>query len=230
MGEVVREPGKKGGSMKTDKRRKRRIESQAYIAEQAAAYGISLPKELSASERYLSPNDIGKILGITGEAVKQWIYHRRLPAVKLANGYWKVRVSDFESFLKARHDIGRRRILLIDTQEGIMRDVAETIEKMGHTAISARNQADALLKAMDLHPALVILDCSAKETDPWRLAAKIRETKPLRNVPILLLASGDLSEEDSEQALQLEAQGFLKRPVAPETLAQEIQRILNRTI
>jgi len=216
--------------MKTTKRRGRWGDSQASIAEQAAAYGIKLPKELSASERYLSPNDIGKILSITGEAVKQWIYHRRLPAVKLANGYWKVRVSDFEGFLKARHDIGRRRVLLIDTQEGIMADVAQVIEKMGHTAVRARNTADALLKAMDLHPALVVIDCLAKQTDPWNLAEKIRATKPLRSVPILLLASGELSAADEQQALNLEAQGFLKRPVSADTLSQEIQRILSRTI
>ncbi|MGD0089673.1 MAG: response regulator [Planctomycetota bacterium] len=216
--------------MKTLKRRKRQMQTQAYIAEQAAIYGITLPKELSASERYLSPNDVGTILGITGEAVKQWIYHRRLPAVKLANGYWKVRVSDFETFLKARHDVGRRRILLIDTQEGIMKDVAPIIEQMEHTAVSARNIADALLKATDLHPALLIIDCSAIETEPWKLAEKIRTTKNLKKVPLLLLASSDLSPADEEQALKLEAQGFLKRPVAPEILTQEIQRILSRTI
>jgi CheY-like chemotaxis protein len=216
--------------MKTDKRRKRRVQSQAYIAEQAAAYGINLPKELAASERYLSPNDIGKILGITGEAVKQWIYHRRLPAVKLANGYWKVRVSDFEAFLKARHDIGRRRILLIDTHQGGLSDVAQVIEKLGHSPVTAHNHADALLKALDLHPALLIIDCSLKETEPWKIAEKIRATKALKSVPILLLASAELSEEDAEKALQLQAQGFLRHPVAAETLSQEIQRILNRTI
>jgi twitching motility two-component system response regulator PilH len=216
--------------MKTDRRRKRRVESQEYIAEQAAAYGISLPKELSASERYLSPNDIGKILGITGEAVKQWIYHRRLPAVKLANGYWKVRVSDFEAFLKARHDIGRRRILLVDTPEGAMTDVGRIIEKLGHSAITAHNHADALLKALDLHPALVVLDCSAKDGEQWKLAERIRATKALKSVPLLLLASGELSDADQERALQLEAQGFLRRPVVAETLGQEIQRILSRTI
>ena len=216
--------------MKPDRRRKRRVVPQEYIMEQAAAYGISLPKELSASERYLSPNDIGKILGITGEAVKQWLYHRRLPAVKLANGYWKVRVSDFEAFLKSRHDIGRRRILLVDTPEGAMTDVAPIIENLGHSAITARNHADALLKALDLHPALVILDCSAKEKEPWKLAETIRRTKALKSVPLLLLASGELSTADQERAIQLEARGFLRRPVVAETLGQEIQRILSRTI
>ena len=82
------------------KRKTRARSRQGLVAEQAAAYGVSVPAEPSISERFLSPNDIGKILNVTGEAVKQWIYHRRLPAVKLANGYWKVKVVDFEAFLR----------------------------------------------------------------------------------------------------------------------------------
>src|SRR5882724_8786480 len=87
---------------------------QEVVSEQAAAYGISVPVLTDNGERFLSPNDIGRILNVTGEAVKQWIYRRKLPAVKLANGYWKVKVTDFESFLKARTEVGRRHVLITD--------------------------------------------------------------------------------------------------------------------
>src|SRR5258708_3180036 len=116
---------------------KRRTKVRGELArEHAAAYGVSLPTE-STTDRYLSPNDIGKILNVTGEAVKQWIYHRRLPAVKLANGYWKVKVSDFENFLKARHEVGRRRVLITDSKSGLMDDVTQVIEALGHQAVTA---------------------------------------------------------------------------------------------
>ena len=212
------------------KRRKRREESHQVIAEQAAAYGISLPTEAAAGARYLSPNDIGKILNLTGEAVKQWIYQRRLPAVKLANGYWKVKVSDFEAFLKARQEVGRRRVLVVCSNEDPMNDVVETVQKLGHQAISSSNYADALLKALDHHPALFIINCSAKETEPWKFAQKIRSTKALRNVPILFTAESELSETDAEKALELAAQGFFMRPTAPQVLHDEIERILNRNL
>jgi CheY-like chemotaxis protein len=212
------------------KRRKRKEESHQIIAEQAAAYGISLPGEPSAAERFLSPNDIGKILNLTGEAVKQWIYQRRLPAVKLANGYWKVKVADFEAFLKARHEVGRRRVLIICSKEDPMTDVVETVQKLGHQPITSNNYADALLKSLDHHPALFVVNCSAKETEPWKLVQKIRATKALRSVPVLLTAEIELSESDAEKALELAAQGFLKRPSEPQALYQEIERILNRTL
>lgn len=36
----------------------------------------------------LSPNEAGKKLGVTGEAIKQHIYKGNLKAAKAKNGYW----------------------------------------------------------------------------------------------------------------------------------------------
>jgi len=169
-------------------------------------------------------------MNLTGEAVKQWIYQRRLPAVKLANGYWKVKVADFEAFLKARHEVGRRRVLVTVSKEDPMTDVIEAIEKLGHQVITTSNYADGLLKSQDHHPALFVINCSMTQTEPWKLAEKVRTTKALKNIPILLTASGDFSEADADRALELGAQGLLKRPAEPEVLAQELDRILNRSL
>jgi CheY-like chemotaxis protein len=200
------------------------------VAEQAAAYGVKIPAEPTDTERFLSPNEIGKILNVTGEAVKQWIYHRRLPAVKLANGYWKVRVADFESFLKARHEVGKRRVLITDTRNGSMNDVAVAVEELGHQPVVAHNYADALLKSLDHYPALFVINLSIKDVEPWKLAEKVRTTKALRKFPILFVADADLSDSDAERALKLSAQGFLKRPVDKATLSSEIERIMNRSM
>jgi CheY-like chemotaxis protein len=216
--------------MNVKKRRKKRGDPHQFIAEQAAAYGVTVPGEPNSTERFLSPNDIGKILNLTGEAVKQWIYQRRLPAVKLANGYWKVRVSDFEAFLKARHEVGRRRVLITEIKEGDMADVVKTVQDLGHQPITSQNYADALLKSLDHHPALFVINCSAKDGEPWKLAEKIRATKALKNIPILLVANEELSEADADRALELGAQGFMKRPLNANTLTLEIQRILNRSL
>jgi CheY-like chemotaxis protein len=215
------------GRMRKRKRERGRPE---IVAEQAAAYGVSLPADPTASERFLSPNEIGKILSITGEAVKQWIYHRRLPAVKLANGYWKVKVADFEAFLKARYEVARRRIIVTDTKNGDLPEVTEAIERLGHNGVVAHNYADALLKALDHQPALFVINLSLGTVDPWKLAEKIRATKALRNVPVLFLADSDLSDHEAERALGLAVQGFLKRPVDKHILESEIKRILERTM
>jgi PleD family two-component response regulator len=162
--------------------------------------------------------------------VKQWIYHRRLPAVKLSNGYWKVKVHDFECFLKARNEVGRRRILLTDVKESDLKEMVSLIEKLGHSALVARNYPDAMLKAADHHPALFVINISFKDSDPWKLTEKLRGVKALRNVPILLLSSTEFTDTQTEKALELGAHGLLTHPLNFETVSIEIKRILDRNL
>ena len=205
----------------------RRRLNRDTLDERASAYGVSVPVD-DSSPRLLSPNDIGKILNVTGEAVKQWIHQRRLPAVKLDNGYWKVKVEDFESFLKSRRSVPQLRVLIADlpNRHGVPEIVA-AVEQLGYQACIAHNYADALLKALDHHPALIVINLSQKETEPWKLAEKIRATKQLKHLPILLLSDSNLTGSAAEKALDISAQAFLRRPFKADTLAKEVRRIMN---
>jgi len=220
--------GTEGGSRERRKRKQR--SQQVVVAEQAEAYGVSIPLEANGNERFLSPNDIGKILNVTGEAVKQWIYRRKLPAVKLANGYWKVKVTDFETFLRARHEIGKRHVLVADAKGTDNADVAKAIDALGAQPVLARNYADAMLKAMDHYPALFVITLAEGDSEPWKLAEKIRSTKQLRSLPILFLSNKPLSDVDTDRAMNLGAQGMLSRPFDFTLLKDEINRILIRSM
>lgn len=200
--------------------------SSSIKPDAAAKYGIELPK-LDSAERFLSPNQIGTLLNLTGEAVKQWIYQRRLPAVKLANGYWKVRASDLEAFLKAKFDVGRRRVLIIGQTQDEMKDVAAAVTALGHTPMTANFSLDALLKLNSNSVALVILDCSPKNSDAWKFINKLRNARLINKIPILLIADTELSDEDSQKAIEAAARGFLKRPLESGALEREIAHVLN---
>ena len=201
----------------------------SIVAEQAALYGIKAPAKLPPSEQYISPNQAGRILSVTGEAVKQWIYHRRLPATKLSNGYWKVRVGDLEEYIRARQDLSNKRILLIDNAGSDVQELSQAVEKMGHVPVIAHNSADALLKASDLYPSLFIVNVSMSG-DPWKLLQKIRQTRNIKTIPILIVSDHDLKEGESDQAIDLGAQGFMKRPFKAQTMQDEIKKILNRVM
>ena len=208
---------------------KRRMEPMV-VTEEAARYGIRAPSSLPPAERYLSPNEVGRILNVTGEAVKQWIYHRHLPATKLSNGYWKIKVQDLEDFIKARRNLGQRKIMVIDQPGPSLDDVARAIEKLGHQPVVAHNAADAMLKAADLYPSLFIVNISLAHLDAWKLLQRVRKTRNIRNAPILIIADHDLKESESDMALHLGAQGFLRRPFKTQTLTEELVKILGRIL
>jgi len=198
------------------------------VAEEAAQYGIRAPAALPPSERYISPNEAGRILNVTGEAVKQWIYHRRLPATKLSNGYWKIKVSDLEDFIKARSNLGQRKIMIIDAPSSLLAEIVSSLEKLGHQTIVAHSWADALLKAADLYPSLFIVNVSLPQFDVWKLMERVRHTRNIRNAPIMIMADRDLKDSEAEAALELNVQAFLRRPFRAQVLVEEIQKILGR--
>ena len=220
----------KAGTRKSGDGRKGRKHRMGalVVAAEAAHYGIRVPSALPLSKRFLSPNEAGRILNVTGEAVKQWIYHRRLPANRLSNGYWVIKARDLEDFIKARRDLGQKRIMVIDAAGPELVESVAAIEKLGHQPVVAQNAADALLKAADLYPALFVVNVSLTHLDAWKFMERVRQTRNIRNAPFLIVADHDLKEAESERALELGAQGFLRRPITPQTLVEELRRILGR--
>ena len=212
------------------RKRGRPRKSPEIISDQAAAYGISLPLVTDTGEQFLSPNDIGKILNVTGEAVKQWIYRRKLPAVKLANGYWKVKISAFEDFLKSRTEIGRRHVLITDGGNSGSSEIVKAIEDLGHQPVLAHNYPDALLKSLDHLPSMFVICISSNDVGCWKFAERIRSNKSLRSFPILFIGGTSITESDTENAVQLNAQGILARPLSTDVIKKEIDRILQRSM
>jgi CheY-like chemotaxis protein len=182
--------------------------------------------EAMSQDAYVSPNEAGRILGCTGEAIKQWIYHRRLPAIKLANGFYKIRVPDLAAYVKSCAGAAPRRILLVDSDPATNANIRKTLEDHGFKCILAHNALDALLKAADIIPALLIINASCLGIDWRKLALKIRETKTIKNIPVLLLGSKADAEKGMDWAIELGAVGFLHQPVHGDVLVQEIEGVL----
>ncbi len=193
-------------------------------SKQAAQYGISISPE-SKKERLLTPNEVGIILNVTGEAVKQWLRSRRMPGVKLANGYWKIRLTDLQRFVNAKYNVTRRLILILCRKEDPMDDVVEIVNSMNVDAVRTESYTDAMLKGLNHYPTLFVIDCAS--ADSWKFAQKIRRTQPIQKVPILLTSKTALSDNEVATAMELSVQGFLQRPAQSNTMRQEFVRLLS---
>lgn len=218
-----------GGSPPKPKRRKYRAVPE--VAEQeAAAFGISVPPMSGNDERFISPNDVAKVMNVSGESVKQWIYRGKLPAVRLTNGYWKVRIADLEGFLKARNEIGRKCVLITDGGNSGVGEVVSAVEALNLKPVVAHNYSDALLKALDHFPALFVIYISQNDPGCWKFAETIRSNKALRSIPFLFIADKSISDAETDCALKYEAKGILLRPLAVDVVKSEIDGILKNIL
>ena len=197
------------------------------LAERAKARGINVPI-VPSTERYLSPPDVARIMNVTPPTVFQWINKGRLPAVKTANGRWHVSVSDIEVFLMARNDNCKRCVLIAGVPADAMPDFAQVVEALGYQSLMPSNFTDAMLKAVNHRPALLIIFVGDGNPDPWKFAETIRKSKHSSWTPILVVSNSGLSEADTELAMKLSIQGFIKLPIENAILTAAVKQVLGR--
>ena len=195
---------------------KQRVKISRVLAKE---FDVILPLE---SQNTISPNEAAAMLGITGEAVKQWVYHGRLPAVKLQNGYWRIKVKDLSKYLESKMGLKKRIILIAPTDAPTLDWLIKVIEDLGHIALVANNEIDAVLKARNQKPSLMLLDLS--NSSSWSLLRK-RDSQIAQKV--LLLLGRELTTEQMQVVADSGAVAALQKPIDEDVFRRELVRAID---
>lgn len=187
---------------------------------------MAVPHKHDKAEEYVSPNRAAALAGVTGEAVKQWIYARKLPASKLPNGYWRIALADLHACLKARKGPGARRVLLASSDARLAGHARRAAAALGYPFISAVNRVDALLKAKDSRPAAILIDLDDPAIGGVSLAQGLRATKGFRSMPFILISTREALRQLSQgEILRTAAQGLLHKPASAEAIEAELRKL-----
>ncbi len=117
-------------------------------------------------------------------------------------------------------------ILVVDDEANI-RDLARLyLEKDGYVVVIAQDGAQALAKAKESEPALIVLDLMLPEVDGWEVCRRVRADS---NVPILMLTARD-DDIDKIVGLEMGADDYLTKPFNPRELVARVRAILRRTV
>jgi DNA-binding NarL/FixJ family response regulator len=116
------------------------------------------------------------------------------------------------------------RILVVDDHETVRRGVCSILESRKHIEVcgEASNGQDAIEKAAELKPDLIILDVSMPTVDGFAAARQIRTFLP--EVPILMLSMHD-GHRVIEEAQQAGAQGFVSKNAAGQVLLRAVEAV-----
>lgn len=191
--------------------------------DQAAArkLGLLIPKSLPLS-RMLSPNDAAKLLGLTGPGIKRWIHTGKLHATKKSNGYWLIKASDLEETIQRRQSDPRPRVLVYAPEPSTREQLARVMKTQDCESIVTQHVADALLKARNRRPNALVI---ALDSGGWTLLQRFRSDSHIRSAGILLFSDRDLTEDESDRALGLKVQGFMRLPANDQTIAVRLQEL-----
>ncbi len=120
-------------------------------------------------------------------------------------------------------------ILIADDDPGARLILQRLLTREGHRVLMAQNGAEALRRAIEYTPDLLLLDVLMPELDGFEVCRQLRNHTRLREIPILLITSlGD--QQSRVQGLSAGADGFIAKPFDMAELMAHVRTItrLNR--
>ena len=122
-------------------------------------------------------------------------------------------------------DFERRRILVVDDEERMVRFIRMNLEHDGFQVSEAFNGKQAIQKIRDVTPDLILLDVMMPDLDGFEVLETVREVS---QVPVIMLtAKGE--EDDRVRGLELGADDYVTKPFSPRELVSRVKAVLRRT-
>jgi CheY-like chemotaxis protein len=116
-------------------------------------------------------------------------------------------------------------VLLVDDFEDNRAMYAQFLTFSGFRVAEAQNGREALDRAAQLMPDLIVMDLSLPVMDGWEATRRLKGDPRTRGIPIIALTGHALGRH-SEGAKDAGCDGFITKPCLPEDLLAEIRRTL----
>ncbi|MBI4817339.1 MAG: response regulator [Deltaproteobacteria bacterium] len=120
------------------------------------------------------------------------------------------------------------RILLVEDDATVRTLVSAFLSKLGFVVDTANDGQEALKKAEESLPNVIVTDIMMPKMDGWDLVRRLRQDPRFCYVPIIFLTVHD-SPDEILHGFRLGANEFLTKPFRMTKLARAVKRAIRRT-
>jgi len=117
------------------------------------------------------------------------------------------------------------RVLVVEDQPDLLRNLARTIREEGYAVDTAADGKDGLAKAQDNDYDAIVLDVMLPKMDGWELLGELRQTK---KTPVLMLTARD-AVPDRIRGLDTGADDYLTKPCDLDELLARLRAVIRRS-
>lgn len=121
----------------------------------------------------------------------------------------------------------RIKVLAADDDPVILRLIEVNLSLEGFDVETAARGEDALAKAKDVGPQVIVLDVMMPGMTGWDVARQLRADSATAHIPIVFL-SARTQEEDRRQGRELGVAEYVSKPFDPGDLVDTIRRLADR--
>ena len=118
-------------------------------------------------------------------------------------------------------------ILIVDDEPDTLELIEFNLKAAGFRCLTAGDGTEALRKAREFHPQLIILDLMIPEIDGLEVCKLLRRDVNTASIPIIMLTA-KASEIDRVLGLELGANDYLTKPFSTRELVLRIKNLLKK--
>jgi len=122
----------------------------------------------------------------------------------------------------------KNAILVIEDNEQNMYLCDYILTNNGYTVLQARTGRDGIDMAIAHQPDLIILDIQLPEMDGYAVARELKRMSETKAIPIVAVTSYAMMG-DRERVLEAGCEGYMEKPINPQTFAEEVEKHLLKT-
>lgn len=119
--------------------------------------------------------------------------------------------------------MAKKRVLLIDDDEGIIEAVRAILEYAGYEVVDLSTDNHLIKTVADLKPQIILLDLLLSGKDGRQIAQELKKDAQTKQIPIIMLSAHPTAEAASKEG---GADGFLAKPFDMNELLQKIETLI----
>jgi CheY-like chemotaxis protein len=116
------------------------------------------------------------------------------------------------------------RILVIEDNSANLELVTYLLTAFGHQTIAARDGEAGIAAALASSPDLILCDLAMPKLDGFAVARRLKSESTTKAIPLIAVtASAMVGDRDKVVAAGFD--GYIRKPIDPETFVAEIQKL-----
>ena len=120
----------------------------------------------------------------------------------------------------------RPRVLLVDDYPDAREMYSEYLQYSGFEVVEAGNGMEALQRAVETAPDIILMDLSLPVMDGWEATRRLKADPRTAQIPVVAL-TGHALAGISEGAKKAGCDAFVTKPCLPDELVKEIRKVLD---
>lgn len=122
---------------------------------------------------------------------------------------------------------GEKKILVAEDETDIRKLITFSLQYAGYEVIEALDGEEAINKARDEQPDLILLDVKMPKVNGYEACTVLKDHGSTQGIPIVFLSARG-QEAEIKRGLALGAEEYILKPFAPDELYRRVGSILAR--